>query len=656
MDRRTQFFGFVAAAACSFATPPALEAAADDGYTIFRLGFADAEHEYAVSGGTSSFSFVNGLSPSGTAAGVSSRYTASGIDLGVDGWFFNGTGTVLVGLSGNNYQYETTGPGGGTYRIGEAQYVDGSGHRVSGYSSRYGVSGEALGADAWLFDGVATHVVGLTGAGYEYTTAAGTVRSATSYGMSPAGHVLGQAARYSSSGASLGADVWLSDGTNTSTIGLTGSGYEYTTAAGTFRFGRVPQVSPPNAAGNVLGIAQRYDAAGTNVGQDAWLFDGTSTRLAGLTGPGYEYASAGGTYRFGDPISLTSAGRAIGITKRYTTTGAVLGQDAWLFDGAATKQIGLTGVGYEYTKNGGTMRSSSPMAAIASSPVRGYSLRYSSTGGNLGEDAWVADSAGTRLLALTGADYGYAAAGGTFRRSSTGGMDAAGNVIGQSSRYDASGNSLGVDGWLFNGTTVRQVGLSGSGYEYTTGGRTFRSGSPSGLNAAGQMTGYASRFTAGGTNLGQAGWFYEPSTGATTPLLFSVRASDNFGTTTPELLTEAGAVLGSYELFAGDTDVGTRAFLWTGTDGMHDLGALVKGGLTARGWSSLADVYGAGQPGAQSDGSPNYIAGYGQVTGQVGGQSAFLMSSVPEPVMTMPVVTLGLLLLRRRRPACRGGS
>ena len=315
----------------------------------------------------------------------------------------------------------------------------------------------------------------------------------------------------------------------------------------------------------------------------------------GLTGTNYQYTLSGGeTYRYGQVQQLNAAGQVAGITARYNASGTYLGQDAWLSTGSTTQIVGLTGSGYEYTSTG--------------------------TGG------------------------------GTYRAAQAQLLNAAGQVAGFSYRYNASGTGLGRDAWLSTGSTTQLVGLTGTGYEYAstgTGGGTVRYGQAQQLNAAGQVAGYATRYVATGGSPGQDGWFYDDDTNVTTPLRFSV-SSTGLSSTSPAILTDAGAVLGSYELYSGSTDQGSRAFAWTLSGGFYDLGGLVNGGLTAAGWQKLADAFAA--VGTTADGSPQYVVGNGLVAdGNTGNDVYLLTTAAPEPTSLLLVAMAATPLAVGRR-------
>jgi hypothetical protein len=97
---------------------------------------------------------------------------------------------------------------------------------------------------------------------------------------------------------------------------------------------------------------------------------------------------------------------------------------------------------------------------------------------------------------------------------------------------------------------------------------------------------------------------------------------------------------------ASDKDLGLRAYSFTSVDGMHDLGSLIDGGLSTEGWAALATAYLTGRSGS--------IVGYGRLTSQTGGDTAFLLIPVPEATSRMlaifSIAMAGLLSPFRIRP------
>src|SRR4051812_20017682 len=72
-------------------------------------------------------------------------------------------------------------------------------------------------------------------------------------------------------------------GYNLKTVSLTGPGYEFTSAGGISR-GAGFGPGPANAAGIVSGSSGRVSASGVSLGGDAWIFNGTSSSVIGLSG------------------------------------------------------------------------------------------------------------------------------------------------------------------------------------------------------------------------------------------------------------------------------------------------------------------------------------------------------------------------------------
>ena len=135
--------------------------------------------------------------------------------------------------------------------------------------------------------------------------------------------------------------------------------------------------------------------------------------------------------------------------------------------------------------------------------------------------------------------------------------------------------------------------------------------------------------------MGQDAWLYDPVLDQTLSLRLSTR-SDGYAYSSAAYLGEDGLTLGKYTLFdASDNDLGDRAFYFTIADGLHDLGSLVDGGLTANGWDFLATairVNGLGQ-----------ILGHGKLAAShTDSKAVYLLTPVPEPTSFL-LATLALL-------------
>ncbi len=378
-----------------------------------------------------------------------------------------------------------------------------------GDSARYSSSGSSLGQDAWFFNGSSTQQIGLIGTNYGYAASGGTYEFSTPDKINSTNDVIGTSNRYSTTGTALGDDSWYFNGTSTQQIGLIGTNYSYAASGGSYEDSMPWQVS---TAGDVSGSSYRYGTSGNNLGIDSWYFNGSTTQQIGLTGPNYSYSTTGGTYEWAADSTMDDAGDIDGYSKRYSSAGNFLGYDSWYSNGSSTQQIGLTGTNYSYATTGGTYESSNDFAINATGEVLGQSLRYNSSGGSLGSDAWYFNGSSTQQIGLTGANYSYATSGGTYQYSFPYDINSAGNVVGYSQRFSSSGASLGYDTWYYNGSTTQQIGLTGTNYSYPASGGTYQNSSPALINNAGDVLGYSQRFSSSGAPLGQDAWYYNGST------------------------------------------------------------------------------------------------------------------------------------------------
>jgi len=632
-----------------------------DGNSTIPIGLTGSGYDKTSSGPPTRSAVGQDMNEAGQVHGYTFRQSPTGAQLGRDSWFFNGTTTLLIGMVGTDYEY--TRSTFGIWRTNEAVQMNNAG-QVIGYSDRYSSTGTNQGKVAWLFNGTSTRLIGLNAESAVPNSAGATYSGSEVKQINEAGQVIGSSGRRSATGSGLGGDTWLFNGSTTQIIGLIGAGYEYTSGGGgTVRGSLVYHL---NDAGQASGFSRPTTNLGfISNSQDAWFFNGINSQRIGLIGGVYQYTDSTGTARHSYPEQMNQAGHVRGYSFRYNASGNGLGQDTWFFDGISTQFIGLTGTSYEKPStslNGGTIRYNYAEEMNNAGHVRGYVERYNTAGETLGEDAWYFNGTTTQMIGLTGPGYEYAftgTGGGTYRLSATAQMNEAGQVLGTTQRRNSAGDFLGRDAWLFSGTNTQLIGLTGSAYESsptnTTVGGTYRNNNIQQLNEAGQVLGYTERVG----SLGQSGWFYDPSTNVTTALEFSF-LPDNYSYTAPALLTEEGVVLGSYRLYNGNTLVGDRAFWWSLDAGFYDLGSLVEGGLTAEGWQYLSSVYGSTVPGEISTtpgGSPLYILGTGRTVGQNAGISVYLLTPVPEPGTWALLGFIGLVFigyLQRRRSTTLG--
>jgi hypothetical protein len=320
---------------CCFGAVSALglwPAAAVPIYKLVPLGFDDLAH--TTSSGFK-YSEARQLNEAGQVIGRSDRFNGSD-DLGSTAWLYNGASTIDIGLTGGEH---TRSDG---YKSSLTEQLNEAG-RVRGYSRRYNGNAE-LGVTSWLYNGATTIAIGLTGA--EQTRDDGYNLNFTSE-LNEAGHVIGFSRRFNGGSNDLGQSFWLYNGASTIDIGLTGG--EHTRSDG-FKWSYADDL---NEVGQVRGYSLRYNGSNSALGRSDWLYNGESTIAIGLTGA--EHTRNDG-YKESFSIKLSEAGQVTGYSRRYNGSSAELGFTAWLYNGATTIDIGLTGG--EHTRSDGYKDSS----------------------------------------------------------------------------------------------------------------------------------------------------------------------------------------------------------------------------------------------------------------------------------------------------------
>ncbi len=416
--------------------------------------------------------------------------------------------------------------------------------------------------EAWFYNGIGTQSIGLTGGAYAYT--GGNDYYDYPQQMNPSGEVIGYSDRFSSTGTNIGIDAWLFNGTMTSQIGLTGPGYTYVTSDGTHEGSEAVQI---NNKGAIIGTSGRYTSSGTSLGDDEWIISGTTLQLIPLPGGANDsYTTSAGNYHYSYLIGLNNAGQVAGYTQRYDASGDDLGADAWFFNGASTQQIGLAGAAYSYATATGTYQINTPEQINDSGDVTGAADRYDSSGNSLGQDIWYFNGTSTVQIGLTGGVYQYTpTTGGIFRNSVVQALNNAGDAVGISSRFDSSGNDLGSDVWFYNGSTTQQIGLTGSIYQSTpsTGG-TYQQSRYVQMNTSGQVIGFSYRddFT-----LGLDSWIY--SNGSTQQIGLTgsgysyTNSSGTYELSEPIQINDVGDVIGySYRFDSTGDSLGQDGWLF----------------------------------------------------------------------------------------------
>lgn len=582
------------------------------GFGSIQVGLTDAAHTYQGYRQTE----VRALNADGSAAGVSRNFTAEG-SIGQSAWIWDGSTTRRIGLVGGAYA-QSDGS-----QFSEVQFFNASG-QAAGFSTRDADAGG--GADAWVWDGTSTRQIGLTG-GY---------RSSRVASQNNVGFVAGVSELQQTQSAPYGSqDAWAWDGTSTVLIGLRGGVY----ALNNEHRSEVRDLGAACSvvAGHSLRSEQRDITEVLQNGQDAWIWNGSETVQVGLLGGEYSYSHPG-IHVLGKQYSEitlgNSNGQVAGWSERYNREqfgGTYLGQDAWVWNGQRTTRIGLQGSVYEDAE-GARFSKAELMNDLGH--VAGLSKRGGATG-DKGQDAWIWNGSTTNQVGLVGGAY-LRSDGWQYTETTL--LNAAGDAAGWSARY---GDGGGRHAWLWNGESTRQVGLTGADYTMSSG---FQYSEVTLLNESGQAAGFSLRYDADSQSNGRVAWYYDSVSDMNYEMLLSSRSSDNYAFSRATLLTNGGFLLGNYAFFADGLDEGElRAFIFRPDIGLTDLGSLVNGGLTASGWSTLENpVY------AQA---LDAIIGYGSVNGPAFGQSVFLMTptSVPAPGAALALGLAGLISGRRRR-------
>ena len=398
-----------------------------DGTTTKRLGFYDSLHTRNDGYQESLVYTPNQL---GQALGWSTRYNSTtGNEIGRTTWFYNGNSVAQVGLTGSAF----TGPNGQHYTTATMNNLG----QVAG--STYGVTTTSYrGEYAWFYNGSQTVQIGLTGSQFSLSNGVqsqgvgtitdeglvfgyATIYSSPNWGYAAwvydsnnnsttrlgltggaftstdgsedsfvrraaAHYAAGESRRYSGS-TTNGQSAWIYNLQNSSyqSLGLVDSTHIRSTDGW-----QVHQIEKMNSHGQVVGNSDRFSGA-DYVGQSAWLYDGIQNIQIGLNDS--SHTSAGGDH-FSQAVALNEQGQVAGYSSRTIGQG---GYSAWIYDGSETKQIGLTGEGYA---TAGNYEKSLVEQLNNQGQVTGFSERYSGSQ-YLGQSAWFYDTETGQLFDLT---------------------------------------------------------------------------------------------------------------------------------------------------------------------------------------------------------------------------------------------------------------
>lgn len=224
--------------------------------------------------------------------------------------------------------------------------------------------------------------------------------------------------------------------------------------------------------------------------------------------------------------------------------------------------IGLTGT--DYTSSTG-WQFSWVRSVNGSGQVAGISNKYTSAYG--GFSAWVYDGSSTREIGLYDALHTNSNGSSHNQMNLVGALNAAGQVVGYAQRY--SGTAIrGQSAWFYDGSSTREIGLTDAGHTRGDGTQynavSVYAGAGA-FNGAGQVAGYASRYN-GWTSTGQSAWFYDGSTTQEIGLIDAGHTrSDGYQQNVAYHLSAAGQVVGLADRYNGSSSAGRNAWIFNGS-------------------------------------------------------------------------------------------
>lgn len=504
----------------------------DDGYHNSQVLFGNSQGN--IAGSTERF---NGAQSNGSAS-----------------WLYNGSSSIRLGLYGSQYTYDDG------YQYTEINALNAQGQAI-GYS-RTKTNSTSGGYAAWLYDGTSNIRLGYYGSGY--TNHLGVEYTEVQF-LNDQGQAAGWSRRYSGS-SSTGNIAWIYDNGTITRLGFTGGAYVSPSSWGI----EASTVYAMNNQGQVVGTSQRWEN-NYSISKIAWIYQGGTTQAIGLTRPEH-------TAWTGEQTSIIEAlnesGYVSGYSFRYSATpnynsynpSPDKGRDAWVYNGTSTVQVGLSGG--IYTSATG-QQYSTIHSMNARGDVAGTSSHYDTN--TPGRSAWVYSNNINRRIGLF--DSAHTRPGTGRQESDIVALNNQGQVIGHSQWYKtgfSSSGYYGQDAWFFDGQDTKQIGLTGYGYS------TARSqhSEAERINEQGQVTGFSKRYIDPGNGelvLGQSAWFYDSQSDQTFDLTLSTSSYYDKAFSSVLYLGEDGIALGVYDYYGEQGLEGRRAFIFSLSDGLHDL-------------------------------------------------------------------------------------
>jgi hypothetical protein len=595
------------------------------GSGTIRLGFTDTEH---TSSTDVRASYANNLSANGTIAGYSLRYDGAGFN-GATAWGWSAAdGLVPIGFRDAAHTSASN------YRFSFPTHITSQG-QIIGYSDVFDSTGTNAGQTAWSWTNAGgTIALGLTDT--EHTRSDG-IRSSNliNDGVNDAGRVIGYSARYAGGAAPLGTSAWTwSSATGTTRLG-------FVDAAHTAPDGTKESLSLMlSEGGRVAGYSSRYVGSGTGSSAWAWSSADGQTRI-GLIDSAHTSSSG---VQYSRPSGFIGGDRLVGSSTRYTGD-TENGVSAWVWNPSSnvTTSVGLFDGAHTQTSTG--YQESTAFASTSSTWAVGLSNRYDASSNYNGTSAWAWNPTTNTTTRIGLIDSGHTNASSNEQYNVPITVNAAGRVVGKANHY--SGSTLaGQSAWTWDpstGTTTR-LGLFSAGQPYTSQNGTQVS-EVFAMNAAGDIVGVSTRYQASSnTARGHGAWFFDHSSGTITQLVFSFGAT-NRAEIRPMVLTDGGVLMGTYDKYAtngvGLSPASVNAFLWSSLNGLTDLGALVNGGLSGQSIAILRELMG--------NSTLDQIVTNGRsLTEASNGQNVFVLA-VPAPGVGGALAFAGILASRCRR-------
>jgi hypothetical protein len=310
-----------------------------------------------------------------------------------------------------------------------------------------------------------------------------------------------------------------------------------------------------NALGQIGGLTSFGSPDDESRRLDAWVWNGQQSVLVGLTGPGYTGSTG---YRFSSfeqtEFNIFRSDAILGFSARVQGVSSEIGRDWWVWDGTRTVPLVLPGV--EYIGPSG-FANSQPIDVTASGRIIGRSMRYRPDGFPHGSDAWLWDGQSLRRLGLVGAPWEDPTG---FRFGSAIAQNESGWVVGRSTAYFPN-NERRADAWLFDGTNTTRIGLTGGVYDLPRADTTAALLSQSGSIVGSSRDPVANRETT---------WIL--TGGQLTQIALTNPPGESYQGLLPRLLSETGMIAGVV-LRSNTTPAqqGQDAWVWDGTQ-VHLLG------------------------------------------------------------------------------------